>query len=291
MTNRDSNWRRCLVGDHAQRWHAGRLPAHELGPRTQHSSTCTQVFEDLGLAHNAEVEFRVLSSSHIELLQVLHSGTPRTGATNNRQTSAAPAAPARKMPSRSALDGREASRDTHAVQFPFDDRPEIVRLAETYWALISARDALAERQFDLELREAREAGFLSKPLFVRLARWKSVRKTPDYESNSAESVRRATATALKADSDAAALQALTALRGVGLRTASAILHWMRPDRFPILDYRVLEALDEPEPSSYEDCSFYSRIADQIRALAGRHALDLRTVDRAMWAWSKAQSRT
>lgn len=131
---------------------------------------------------------------------------------------------------------------------------------------------------------------MPKPLFVRLARWKSVRKTPDYESNTEAEVRAATSAAFAASDDAAAIQALTPLRGVALRTASAILHWMRPDRFPILDVRVLAALGVPEPPSYEDVRFYSTIAARIRALAEQHVLDLRTVDRALWTWDKLRPR-
>ena len=61
---------------------------------------------------------------------------------------------------------------------------------------------------------------------------------------------------------------------------------MRPDRFPILDEKVVLALDEEEPRSWEDVSFYTRIADRIRALARRHDLALRIVDRALWTWGK-----
>ena len=63
-----------------------------------------------------------------------------------------------------------------------------------------------------------------------------MRKTADYESNSASLVREATAAAFEADTDAAALRSLTRLRGVAYRTASAILHWMRPDRFSVFGY-------------------------------------------------------
>ena len=66
---------------------------------------------------------------------------------------------------------------------------------------------------------------------------------------------------------------------------------MRPDLYPILDFRVVGALGKPEPASYEDIGFYLRIAKEIRVLAGRHGLDLRTMDRALWAWQKLQART
>ena len=58
------------------------------------------------------------------------------------------------------------------------------------------------------------------------------------------------------------------LNGVALRTASAILQWMRPDRFAILDVRVVAALGWPEPASWDDFNYYSRVATRVRDLAG-----------------------
>jgi hypothetical protein len=49
---------------------------------------------------------------------------------------------------------------------------------------------------------------------------------------------------------------------------------------------VVLAVDEQEPTSWEDVTLYTRIADRIRALARRHDLALRIVDRALWTWAK-----
>jgi hypothetical protein len=67
--------------------------------------------------------------------------------------------------------------------FPFNDRTSILSLADRYWNLISSSEATEERVFERELAIARKQGFLNKALFVRLARWKSVRQTPNYQSN------------------------------------------------------------------------------------------------------------
>jgi hypothetical protein len=125
---------------------------------------------------------------------------------------------------------------------------------------------------------------------VRLARWKSKRQTPNYEANDDANVRAATARAFAASSPSRSLSELMQLHGVALRTASALLYWMFPDRYPILDFRVVGALGRPEPSSYEDVDFYLDIAAEIKSLAERHGLDLRTMDRALWAWQKLKSR-
>ncbi|MBK9131553.1 MAG: hypothetical protein IPM20_07985 [Gammaproteobacteria bacterium] len=174
--------------------------------------------------------------------------------------------------------------------FPFRDCGEIIRLSTVYWELINSTEATEERRFEQDFAEARKQGFLSKDLFVRVARWKSVRNTSHYQSNSIESIRAATAKAFTAANDASALAALMQLQGVALRTASAILHWMRPDQFPILDVRVVAALGLAESASYEDFEFYSLVASEVRGLARECDIDLRIIDRALWTWDKLRSR-
>ncbi|MEO5802523.1 MAG: hypothetical protein ABIR24_03270 [Verrucomicrobiota bacterium] len=179
----------------------------------------------------------------------------------------------------------QTESETTSCEF-LKDRNKIVALADEYWSVIADRDSEAERTFEKAFIEARRNGYLTKDLFVRVARWKSVRNTRNYNLNTEDEIRAATSLAFQASDDAAAIGALVLLRGVALRTASAILHWMRPDRFPILDYRVIYALGETAPESYEDIRFYIRIAERIRELALRHSLDLRTIDRALWTWDK-----
>jgi len=189
---------------------------------------------------------------------------------------------------RSGSPSRRAAISSDTSSFPFDDRDEILRLARLYWTLIRADEAREERAFEQELPNARQRRFLTKPLFVRLARWKSVRQTPKYESNDEATIRELTARAFDATDERDAIEALTVLHGVALRTATAILHWMCPNVYPIIDFRVVGALGKPEPSSYEDINFYLAIAKEVRSLARRHGLDLRTIDRALWAWQKLQ---
>lgn len=177
-----------------------------------------------------------------------------------------------------------------APAFP-NDRNKIVALADDYWTVIADRDVKAERAFENDFREARSRGYLPKELFVRVARWKSVRNTRNYELNTEADIRTATAAAFQGSDDAASIGALVQLHGVAFRTASAILHWMRPEKFPILDYRVMAALGETAPKSYDDIRLYIRIADRIREMALRHSLDLRTIDRALWTWDKRHSPT
>jgi len=249
--------------------------------------SCTDVFLELGIAEKAELQFELVDGNNFRLVRIVDKGKWRAGGapyertvdTGARVRALSPASPSEKTPSGSATKS-----------FPFDDRSEILRLANLYWDLITSTEASEEHAFEKEMPVARRQGFLNKPIFVRLARWKSVRQTPNYESNDEASIRNLTLRAFAATDERTAILALTKLRGVALRTATAILHWMRPDFYPILDFRVVGALGRPEPLSYEDIEFYSQIANEIRAIAKRHGLDLRTVDRALWAWQKLQGK-
>jgi hypothetical protein len=247
--------------------------------------SCTELFLGLGLAEKARLEFELTNLNNLRLRRTIDRGGWRPGGAPDERIAGAIASDTRSAKSR--LPQASPSIST---PFPFDDRDEILKLAELYWNQISDGEAAEERAFEEEMRAARKAGFLTKSLFVRLGRWKSVRQTPNYEANDEANIRAATARAFTATDARSALSALMRLRGVALRTASALLHWMLPDRYPILDFRVVGALGKPEPRSYEDVGFYLGIAAEIKLLAQRHGLDLRTMDRALWVWQKLQTR-
>jgi hypothetical protein len=249
---------------------------------------CTEELLRLELAEKAELEFELKDANNFHLMRIADKGKWRPGNSPHERT-----ARKGKLKARSCSTSPPALRTsstTSTAAFPFGDRNEIVRLAALYWDLITASEAIEERAFEQELPTVRKSGFLTKPLFVRLARWKSVRQTSNYEANDDAMVRVATARAFAATDARAALSALMQLRGVLLRTASAILHWMHPDLYTILDFRVVGALGKPEPSSYDDIDFYLSVSEEIKSLARRHSLDLRTVDRALWSWHRSQSR-
>lgn len=70
---------------------------------------------------------------------------------------------------------------------------------------------------------ARAQGYLTKPQFLDVARWKSPRPSKHHESNDARTVEEVTRFAFSTPVEPLRLRALTLLRGVQARTASAIL--------------------------------------------------------------------
>lgn len=80
-------------------------------------------------------------------------------------------------------------------------------------------------------------------------------------------------------------ESLTLLSGVGWPTASVILHLCHREPHPILDFRALWSLSCSVRSRY-DYPFYAAYAAFTRALCKRIGCDSRTLDRALWQYSK-----
>jgi thermostable 8-oxoguanine DNA glycosylase len=124
-----------------------------------------------------------------------------------------------------------------------------------------------------------------------IAMWKTPRAKDHYEANRAGFVRQVTDQAFQACDDRLRLHILMALDGVGVPVASTLLHFAFPDTYPILDVRALTTLtkaglwsgNEPGASTPADWLKYTRL---MRRLAKKLRIDLRTLDRALWAFDK-----
>lgn len=164
-------------------------------------------------------------------------------------------------------------------------------LAEQYWKKAD------EKQHELETAafEAGEAirnGDFSLANLEAIVRWKSERAVQFLIGNSNEKIRRVLAIAAAPDaSTETAVKALLELHGVDITVASAILAAIYPERYTVLDFRVLEALGQPrhDVHFYEEyLAFCNRLAESNivkpqNELPG--ATPLRTLDRALWEWS------
>jgi hypothetical protein len=138
-------------------------------------------------------------------------------------------------------------------------------------------------------RAARERGHYTLEEFVAACRWKTPRSAPLVARNAAPEVEAATRAALgPAGSAGERMQALRALRGVEWATGSVLLHLAYPDRYPILDVRALHALGVTGRSSYTTAFWEAYVAECAR-LAAAAGVDGRTLDRALWQWSREQA--
>ena len=108
-------------------------------------------------------------------------------------------------------------------------------------------------------------------------------------ANGESTVIDATRRALAAHDEATRFAALLELEGVGAPTASTLLYVAFPNDYPILDVRALESLGVKSRSTYP-VSFWLAYLQACRALARETGVSLRTLDKALWQYSKERSR-
>lgn len=119
--------------------------------------------------------------------------------------------------------------------------------------------------------------------------WKTVRSRPKVAANTETAVVDATRRALAAGDEATRIAALLELEGVGVPTASTLLYFAFPDDYPILDVRALESLGVKARSTYP-VSFWLEYLEACRRLARDAGVSVRTLDKALWQYSKELSR-
>ena len=130
-------------------------------------------------------------------------------------------------------------------------------------------------------------GWYTRDEFLTVMRWKAGERTQSLcEENSETAVVEATRLALATTDERQRMRALTDLTGVALRSASALLHFARPKSYPILDFRALWSLGiDKRPRSYS-FTLWGDYVLTCRSLAKEAGVSLRTLDRALWKYSK-----
>lgn len=132
--------------------------------------------------------------------------------------------------------------------------------------------------------KVQEQGYLDKKLLKGVARWKSPRRAGLIEKNDDSYVKEITSWSFSATNERARIRVLRLLDGIGWPTASAILHLFHTDPYPILDFRALWSIGL-ETYRYSS-SFWSDYTYFCRDIASRNQIDMRTLDKALWQYSK-----
>lgn len=92
------------------------------------------------------------------------------------------------------------------------------------------------------LAHVKARGRFTRGEFLTMCRWKSPRSRRHYERSGPAAIRRASTKALAARDERERLAHLTALPGVSVATASAILTLIDPKRYGVLDIRCWQLL-------------------------------------------------
>ena len=137
-------------------------------------------------------------------------------------------------------------------------------------------------------RAAAARGHYTRVEFLVVCAWKSPRSSPRVEANDAAAIESHTRAALSAPEEAARMEALLQLNGVGVPTASCLLYFADPANYAILDVRALESLGVRGRSTYP-VAFWLEYLYACRELARVHGVTLRTLDKALWQHSKERA--
>jgi len=93
-----------------------------------------------------------------------------------------------------------------------------------------------------ELSGVKNEGCISKTDFIKIGMWKSPRQKKKYLDNSEQEVKDITKISFACDNEKIKILSLTALNGVSIPTASAILMLTDPENYGVIDIRVWQAL-------------------------------------------------
>ena len=131
-------------------------------------------------------------------------------------------------------------------------------------------------------------GYLSRDGFLEMARWKTPRSQPRCRQNSEAYVREVTSAALRSHEPRFKIESLRLLDGVDWPTASVMLHFCDRDKWPIIDYRAFWSLGQPSPAGNYSVEMWGAYTEFTRNLANQFNVSMRTLDRALWAYSKVK---
>ena len=134
-----------------------------------------------------------------------------------------------------------------------------------------------------------ERGYLIRKEFLEICAWKSQRTRSRCASNDEFTVRTISRAALASDDETLKMDLFRTLAGVEWPTASTLLHFCDERPYPILDYRALWSLGVQKPPAYT-MAFWLDYLAFTREMSQRLDLDIATLDRALWQYSKARQR-
>jgi hypothetical protein len=136
---------------------------------------------------------------------------------------------------------------------------------------------------------AHERGYLTQSDFLKTCEWKTPRSKSRCAKNTADLIREITQISFSASQEQLRIQVLTLLFGVGFPTASVILHFCSGKQYPILDFRALWSLNI-EKYKVDDFALWWSYTEHCRTLAKRNNISMRTLDRALWQYSKENQK-
>lgn len=161
---------------------------------------------------------------------------------------------------------------------------EIGEIARRYQYPLSETELLALKP------RINERGHMTKDELAEVAYWKAPRSARHAKKNSEEYVIEVTRFAFNTVCERARIQSLTLLDGVSWPTASVILHLFHREPYPILDFRALWSVSLDTPAQYTFGYWWPYVQFCRKLAEAATGMDMRTLDRALWQYSKENQR-
>ncbi len=170
---------------------------------------------------------------------------------------------------------RPSEAPRFALRFPARDIP---RLAGDYVDPLEAEAFAAGRRI--------AAGSRARADFDAIFEWKTRGRGRSRPAlNGDDEIADALDLASAARTERAAIAVLTGLSGVDVPVASAVMTAVAPDKYTVIDFRALWSLGV-ERVPWHSVVYYLRYLAACRSIAARAGTDLRTLDRALWSYSR-----
>ena len=159
-------------------------------------------------------------------------------------------------------------------------------------AYYAARYSDDDSSIERIVPQVKARGYLTKSDVLAVSEWNAYQRIQHHiKENSDNYIEKITRAALQPDTpECDRINGLRRMRGVDWAMASAILHWFHADPYPIWAKNVLETVIQFEKSQYKnDLERWQAYVSFCRNVAAQNGVDIRTLDRALWQYSKDRS--
>jgi len=140
----------------------------------------------------------------------------------------------------------------------------------------------------LKIKKAVRRGYLLKSDLEEICKWKTARVIKKIRSNRPNKIKKITSSALKMKNDREKISSLIKLKGVGIPMASAILMFINPRLYGVIDTRVWEVLFKLKEVNRNPKGTNLKVNDWeefigiIRPIAKRYRVRARDVERTIF---------
>jgi hypothetical protein len=166
------------------------------------------------------------------------------------------------------------------------NKDNIVYWSQKYDECYGPKDKLNEERIKNLLIRQR---YLTQKNLWDIMDWKAARVRNYANENAPSMIRRITRCSFETENERSRIESLLGqkggLRGVGYPVASTILHFAFPDKYPIMDFRVIRSLRMKQPLAYK-FDFWENYCKRIRHISEEYGFSIRIIDKALWKFDK-----